>query len=138
MNSATYPAGMIATSPDLPATVTNSTSRPGELPTGAPHSSMGPFVQEGNHFGWLWQRHQSRRGMRAMTIYQLTDCLHDGRIARVPGDQIAATVSAWLAELGVHSPLADDFACAVRAGDWPAAHAIGTHLSVNVTVATQT
>lgn len=69
-----------------------------------------------------------------MTIYQLTDRLHDGRIARVPGEEIAATVSAWLAELGAHSPLVDDLARAVRAGDWPAAYAVGEHLSVDVTI----
>ncbi|WP_331713174.1 hypothetical protein [Mycobacterium kyorinense] len=72
-----------------------------------------------------------------MTIYQLTDCLHEGRKARVSGDQIATIVSGWLAELGVHSPLADDFAYAVQTGDWATAHAIGTHLSIDVTVATR-
>ncbi|BBZ12788.1 hypothetical protein BST20_16850 [Mycobacterium branderi] len=74
--------------------------------------------------------------MQTMTVYQLTDCLHENRTARVPGEQIAATVSAWLAELGVHSPLADDFSYAVRTGDWAAAHTIGTHLSIDVSVTT--
>ena len=53
----------------------------------------------------------------------------------MPGHQIATTVSAWLAELGAHSPLAEDLARAVHAGDWPAARAIGEYLSVDVIVA---
>lgn len=53
----------------------------------------------------------------------------------MPAHEIATTVSAWLAELGVHSPLVDDLAHAVRAGDWPAALGIGDYLSVDVTVA---
>jgi hypothetical protein len=53
----------------------------------------------------------------------------------VPANLIAATVSGWLAELGVQSPMAEDLARAARAGDWPAAHAIGDWLSVDITVA---
>jgi hypothetical protein len=68
-------------------------------------------------------------------MYQLTDRLHDERVARVRGDEIAATVSGWLAELDVHSPLADDLARAVWSGDWPKANAIGESLSVYVTTA---
>jgi hypothetical protein len=44
-------------------------------------------------------------------------------------------VSGWLEELGVKSPFVDEFARAVRAGDWPAAHAFGDVLSVDVAVA---
>jgi hypothetical protein len=44
-------------------------------------------------------------------------------------------VSAWLAELGANSPLVDDLARAVRAGDWPTALGLGDYLSVDVTVA---
>ena len=44
-------------------------------------------------------------------------------------------MSAWLAEVGAHSPLVDDLARAVRVGDWPAAHALGECLSVEVAVA---
>lgn len=69
------------------------------------------------------------------TIYQLTDRLQDGHMARVPAHQITATVSAWLAEVGAHSPLVDDLVRAVRGGDWPAAHALGECLSVEVAVA---
>jgi hypothetical protein len=69
------------------------------------------------------------------TIYQIADRLHDRRTAQVTCDAIATTVSAWLAELGVQSPLAEDLAQAVRAGDWAAAYAIGEHLSVQVTIA---
>jgi hypothetical protein len=67
--------------------------------------------------------------------YRLTDRLHDGRTARVSVDRIASTVTAWLAELGASSPMADDLARAVRCGDWPAAHALAEHLSIEVAVA---
>jgi len=70
-----------------------------------------------------------------MTTYQLTDCLHVGRTVCVAGDGIACTVSAWLAELGAHSPLAEDLARTVRNGDWTAAHAIAELLCVDVAVA---
>lgn len=81
-----------------------------------------------SHRKWM-----TRTASDAATTYLVTDRLHDGRTVRVPGDEIAATVSAWLAELGTHSPLVEDLARAARAGDWPAAHAIGEHLSVHVT-----
>ncbi len=67
--------------------------------------------------------------------YRVTDRLHGGRTARVPVDGIASTVGAWLAELGVSSPMVDQLACAVRCGDWPAAHALAEHLSIDVAVA---
>ena len=70
-----------------------------------------------------------------MTIYELHDRLHAERTVYIPADEIAATISAWLAELGAHSPLVEDFARAVRAGDWPAADGIAGYLSVEVTVA---
>jgi hypothetical protein len=81
-----------------------------------------------SHRRWTARPHSP-----AMTTYQVTDRLHDGRTVRVPGNEIAATVSAWLAELGTRSPLVEDLARAACAGDWPAAHAIGERLSVNVT-----
>jgi hypothetical protein len=81
------------------------------------------------HPQWLQQR------TRHATVYQVTDRLHDGRALRVSSDQIASTVSGWLAELGVTSPMVDDFARAVRGGDWPAAHAFGDMFSVDVAVA---
>ena len=68
-------------------------------------------------------------------MYRVTDRLHEGRTFHVPAHEIASTVSAWLAELGAHSPLVDDLARAVHAGDWPAALGIGDYLSVDVTVA---
>jgi hypothetical protein len=40
-----------------------------------------------------------------------------------------------LAELGIQSQLADDFARAACAGDWPVAYAIGDRLSIDVTIA---
>jgi hypothetical protein len=76
-----------------------------------------------------------RRTRRAVRTYRVVDRLHDGRAVDVPGTEIATIVSAWLAELGAHSPLVDDLAVAVRDGDWPAAYAIGDRLSVEVTVA---
>lgn len=69
------------------------------------------------------------------TVYQITDRLHTGRSARVPGTEISATVSAWLAELGAHSTMADDLAHAVHAGDWPTAHSVSDQLSLDVAVA---
>jgi hypothetical protein len=69
-----------------------------------------------------------------MTIYQLTDRLHD-RTVRVQADQIAATVASWLAELDACSPLVELLSRAVRDGDWPATHGIADYLSVEVQVA---
>jgi hypothetical protein len=77
----------------------------------------------------------NRRAARTRTTYLVSDRLHAGRTARVAVHEIASTVSAWLAELGAHSPLAEDLARAVRAGDWPAARGIGDYLSVDVSIA---
>ena len=76
-----------------------------------------------------------RRATRHRTIYRLSDRLHAERTVHVRVHEIAATVSAWLAELGARSPLVEDLARAVHAGDWPAARALGELLSVDVTVA---
>jgi hypothetical protein len=85
---------------------------------------------------WSWRRHAgSLRAASVKTIYQVTDLLHREHTVRVPEDEIAATVSTWLAELDAHSPLATDLGQAVRAGDWPTVHAIGERLSVDVAVA---
>lgn len=81
-----------------------------------------------------WRPHWPERGP-TNTVYKLTDCLHDGHTARVAAHEITATVSAWLSELGAHSPLVDDFERAVRGGDWARAYAIGERLSVRVAVA---
>ena len=75
-----------------------------------------------------------RKRHEEMTIYQLTDRLHDGRTVRVQADHIAATVASWLAELA-WSPLVELLGRAVRDGDWAAIHAIGDYLSVEVQVA---
>jgi len=56
-------------------------------------------------------------------------------VVQVQVHEIAATVSAWLAELGAHSPLVDDLARAVLAGDWPVARGISEYLSVDVSIA---
>jgi len=82
----------------------------------------------------IWRHHWPQR-RPTTTIYQLTDRLHDGHMARVPVHEITATVSAWLADVGAHSPLVDDLARAVRIGDWPTAYAPGEYLSVDVAVA---
>jgi hypothetical protein len=76
-----------------------------------------------------------RQAASSRTIYRVSNRLHDGRTVHVQGHEIAPTVSAWLAELGAHSPLVDDLASAAHAGDWPRACAIGEYLSVDVTVA---
>jgi hypothetical protein len=76
-----------------------------------------------------------RQTAASRPIYRVTHCLREGRTVDVPGHEIAITVAGWLAELGADSPLVEDLARAVHAGDWPAAHAIGEYLSVDVTVA---
>ena len=73
------------------------------------------------------------RPLQTATIYEVTDRLHEGRTVHVPCHEIVTTVSTWLAELGARSPLVEDLARAVGAGDWPAAYAIGDRLSVDVT-----
>jgi hypothetical protein len=83
------------------------------------------------HLSALTRQHRPRR----QAVYQITDRLHTGRRALVPGTEISATVSAWLAELGAHSPMADDLAHAVHAGDWPTAHSVSDQLSLDVAVA---
>ncbi|WP_372516794.1 hypothetical protein [Mycobacterium szulgai] len=97
-----------------------------------PRTGLQSLLQTANHLtlGWL-----NRPFTPTMTVYHITDQLHAGRVADVPADQIAPTVSAWLAELGVQSPLVEDLARAARAGDWPAVYAVGEHLSVEVTLA---
>lgn len=77
----------------------------------------------------------AHRQAAPMLSYRITDRLHDGRTARVSVDGIASIVAAWLGELGVTSPLVDELVHAVRCGDWPAAHALAEHLSVDVMIA---
>lgn len=67
-------------------------------------------------------------------VYQLTDRLHNGRTAHVSGEDIVTTLSTWLAELGATTPMVEELATAVLAGDWPTAHALADYLSVEVTV----
>jgi hypothetical protein len=68
-------------------------------------------------------------------IYRVTRRLGPGLTVEIPADAIATTVTAWLAELGADSPLADDLEKAVHAGDWPTARTLGEYLSVDITVA---
>lgn len=79
--------------------------------------------------------HWLHRRTQCTTVYSLTDRLHSDRAMRVSPDEIAATVSGWLADLDVESPLVDDFARAVRVGDWASAHAFGDVLGIDVAVA---
>ncbi len=78
-------------------------------------------------------RHRSAAS--SAPVYELTDLLHEGRTARVHAGQIVGTVSVWLAELDIHTPLARELAQAVRDSNWPAAHSIGENLCVAVGVA---
>lgn len=73
-------------------------------------------------------------GKRTAPVYQLTDRLHDGRTVHVSGADIVTTLSAWLAELGATTPMVEDLARAVLAGDWPTTHALADYLSVEITV----
>ena len=61
-----------------------------------------------------WRHRRTLRAVPTRTIYRVTDRLHEGRTVEVPCHQIVTTVSAWLAELGAHSPLVEDLARAVR------------------------
>ena len=90
--------------------------QPGRLPR------IWRLLNEGSH----------SREQEAMPVYQVTDRLHRGRMAYVSENRIVATVSAWLAELEVESPLVDELAQAVRAGNWPAAHDIADYLSLDI------
>src|SRR5262249_54944914 len=78
--------------------------------------------------GWTTHDAQAKAGTgarRKATIFQVSDRPHDGRTVRLTVEEILPTVSAWLAELGVSSPLAEDLAQAVRVGDWRKAHLLG-------------
>jgi hypothetical protein len=72
--------------------------------------------------------------MQRPSTYRISQRLRGGHTAEVPACAIATTVSAWLAELGADSPLANDLERAVHAGNWSAARVIGEYLSVDVTV----
>ncbi|OBB65316.1 hypothetical protein [Mycobacterium sp. 852014-50255_SCH5639931] len=80
-------------------------------------------------------RRHHLRAVPSPMMYRVTDRLHGGRTVRVPGHEIAPIVTAWLAELGAHSPLVDELARAACLGDWSVAYAIGDRLSVDVSVA---
>ena len=66
------------------------------------------------------------------TEYLLTDRLHKGHKVEASADQIPRIVSAWLAELGVGSPLVDDLARAVWTADWPATYALADQLAIDI------
>ncbi len=79
-------------------------------------------------------RRHHLRALPTVTMFCVTDRLHGGRSVRVPGHEIAPIISAWLAELGAHSPLVDELARAACVGDWSSACAIGEQLSVDVAI----
>lgn len=79
---------------------------------------------------WPWH-HTAETGPR----YQVCDRLHEGRIVHVSGSEIAGTVAAWLADLGVQSPWVEQLARAVQSGDWASVRVICEHLSVDVSYA---
>jgi hypothetical protein len=80
--------------------------------------------------------HLSRRkGATPAVRYVLTDRLHQERCVCVSADQLDTTVANWLAQLGVHSSIAADFARTVCEGNWAAAHALADALSIDVAVA---
>jgi hypothetical protein len=89
---------------------------------------------ETSHSWSLW-RYFRAGAVSPPPLYQVTDRLHEDRTVRVPANAIGSTVSAWLAELGADSPMVEDLARAVCGDDWPAAYAVGEHLSVHVAVA---
>ncbi|BBZ56242.1 MULTISPECIES: hypothetical protein [Mycobacteriaceae] len=76
-----------------------------------------------------------RRRRPVAPTFVVVDRLHGRRAEEVPGEQIAATVSSWLAELGVESPLIDALESAAQSQDWPTVYALGDRLSVDVMVA---
>ncbi|BBZ76059.1 hypothetical protein MANY_13960 [Mycolicibacterium anyangense] len=77
----------------------------------------------------------ARRSRVGPPTFRLTDRLHEGRTVTVTINEIAATVSDWLAELGVHSPMVDQLASALRGGNWTAVQTIADHLAVEITAA---
>jgi hypothetical protein len=95
-------------------------------------SPVGSFRKVTNH---LTSRPHHRGARPPLTMYCVTDRLHNGRTVQVPGHEIAPPVSAWLAELGARSPPVEGLARAACVGDWAAAYAVGDQLSVDVTVA---
>ncbi|MUL47945.1 hypothetical protein FZI85_11740 [Mycobacterium sp. CBMA293] len=76
-----------------------------------------------------------RRRRSTAPTFVVVDRLHGRRADEVPGEEIAATVSSWLAELDVDSPLIDALELAVQKQDWPTVYALGERLSVDVMVA---
>src|SRR5262245_21386245 len=62
----------------------------------------------------LTPRRRRPRTVPTTTIYRVIDRLHEERTVHVPGHEIASVVAAWLAELGVDSPLVEDLARAVH------------------------
>ena len=75
---------------------------------------------------WAWLARDHTAGL------QLADRLDDGPVS---GDEISATVSAWVAQLGAGSPLVDDLSRAVSSRDWLATHTVGERLAFDISTA---
>ena len=84
---------------------------------------------------WLWSHFLTGESVPQTKLFEVRNLLHEGRTARIPVSSIGPTVSGWLADLGVSSPLVEDLTQAVRNGNWPAAYVLGEHLAVHVAVA---
>ncbi|MCX2715604.1 hypothetical protein [Mycolicibacterium sp. J2] len=76
-----------------------------------------------------------RKSTASAAKYILTDRLHRERCVCVSADELDTTVAHWLAQLGVHSGIAADFARTVCDGNWAVAHALADALSIDVAVA---
>lgn len=137
MNSATQLARVMGRSMNRLIPVATRPPQPPAKPLHPRYSAGTPCAEAGSRDRRFSLHHYTRRVKSAVTIYQLTDRLHSGHTALVPGDEIAMTLSAWLAQLDAASSLVDDLAHAVKIGDWPTTYAIGQKLSVDVSVAAQ-
>ena len=72
---------------------------------------------------------------RGNQTFEIVDRLHAGHVTRVSGERIAATVSNWLAELGIDTPMAQELGLAAMAGQWQRVHALEDVLSIDVVAA---
>jgi hypothetical protein len=71
----------------------------------------------------------------AATTYEIVDQIHDRHAVGITADRVAETVTGWLAELDVQSPLAEELARATQRGDWPTTHTICDQLSIDLMIA---
>jgi hypothetical protein len=81
------------------------------------------------------RRHHRQRAAASRT-YAVRQRVHESRTIYIPANELAATVTEWLAEMGACSPLVEHLAQEVDANNWPAAHSISECLGIEVTIAT--